>query len=87
MQAEISNTLLNSQIRVNVDNPGTDVPLYPLNNLVLYPVCLRSRKLSGETAWTLSLTNRAALPPFLRDAQEVYWGFGEARPDPCHFCP
>jgi hypothetical protein len=27
MQAEISNTLLNSQIRVKVGNPGTDVPL------------------------------------------------------------
>src|SRR5271156_1168349 len=29
IQAEISNTLLNSQIRAKVNNPGTDVPLEP----------------------------------------------------------
>src|SRR5271169_4042385 len=55
-QAETSNTLLNSQIRAKVDNPGTDVPLEPLKNLLLYPVCPRSRKLSGETTWMLSVT-------------------------------
>ena len=34
----------------------------------------------------LSVTESAARAAFFADAQEVYWGFGEAHRDPCHFC-